>query len=80
MAFGQVVDLVGQLALTPIINLLDIAAAIGHDPTETFNQSSPGIVCNIGIDNVHRFILIHGVSPPLGLPAPAGLAGTRIQC
>ena len=59
VALAAMVHLVGKAPLTPAVDLVDGAAAVGDDLRGSINDGPDGVLLQAGIENDHDFVLPH---------------------
>src|SRR5579871_5088621 len=65
-ALGLLLDLVGETALAPDVDLLDLAAATGHDLQKLVERRLYGALLEVGVEDDHYFVMAHErPEPPL---------------
>src|SRR5579859_4862016 len=59
-ALGLLLDLVGETALAPDVDLLDLAAVAGHDLQELVERRLDGALLEVGVEDDHDLVMTHG--------------------
>src|SRR5579859_6192292 len=59
-ALGLLLDLVGETALAPDVDLLDLAAVAGHDLQELVERRLNGALLEVGVEDDHDLVMTHG--------------------
>ncbi len=60
VTLGELVDLKGELALAPVLDVVDLAAVLGDSDVNTLGDAGASLLSGRGIDKIQQFI------PPLG--------------
>src|SRR5699024_6189579 len=63
-ALGLLVDLVGEAALAPDVDLVDRTALLPDHVEERVQRRRHGALVETGIEDDHYFVLTHGTSSP----------------
>ena len=67
----QILDLVSQTALAPLVDGNDLTLTIGNDRGVFINRLLDHFLFHVGFEDKHKFIVSHLTSPPpFGLTAP----------
>ena len=62
VTFGEVVDLVGELALAPLVNVVDLAITLGDRGIDALHDSETSLGVESGVDEEQQFISLHLVT------------------
>ena len=78
VTLGEVVDLKGELALAPVLDVVDGATVLGDSDLDALHSTRAGLLVRRGVDEKQQFISLHFVTSS-GLMAPGreGCAGSR---
>ena len=63
-ALGLLVDLVGEPATAPDVDLLDGATALADDVEELVEGRGDGALLELGVEDDHQFVMTHADNPP----------------
>ena len=62
VTIGEVVDLVGELALAPLVNGVDLASALSDRGIDTLHNSETSLGVERRVNNEQQFISLHIVT------------------
>ena len=58
----ELVDLVGELALAPVVDVVDLATVLGESDFDALHNASARLIGDRGIDKKQQFISLHVVT------------------
>ena len=58
----ELVDLVGELALAPVVDVVDLATVLGESDFDALHNTSARLIGDRGIDKKQQFISLHVVT------------------
>ena len=86
VTFGELVDLIGELALAPLVNVVDLASALSDRGVDALHHRETGLGVECRVNKIQQFISLHCVTSS-GHKAPgregapgAGKDGGQYRC